>query len=318
MIYDVDSQWKALATSVGITIGNATKKRIIVDDIFSHGPTVDISLLYIKCQLRICCSYHLYLSLKKRFIFPLRFEFVGNDVSPDGNGPAQTKHHLLESWPKMDIVRDVTKFIGFAQFYSMYIHHFEFYIAPLREITIKSKYTDPVAPLWLDAAQRSLDDVKEAILSNPCLMCFNHHRLIVLRTDFSAKGYGFVVCQPGTDDSSEAAMVAYRSGSDFVFMTKEAKGNLRPIAFGGRRCQGNKTRLHSHLGEGFAGDWTINKNRHMLFGTRFVWVTDCYAIRFILSYGGNNPAVLWLQMQLICWDVDIVHCNNIHLTDANY
>jgi hypothetical protein len=209
MIYDVDSQWKALATSVGITVGDATDTRIIVDDIVSHGPTIDISLLCMECQLRTCRSYRLSLSLKKSFIFPLRFEFVGNDVSPDGNRPAQMKHQLLELWPKQEIVRDVTKFIGFAQFYCVYIHHFELRIAPLREFTIKSEYTDPVAPLWSDAAQRSLEDVKDAILSDPCLMCFDHHRLLVLRTDFSAKGYGFVVCQPGTDESSEAAMVAY-------------------------------------------------------------------------------------------------------------
>jgi len=113
-------------------------------------------------------------------------------------------------------------------------------------------------------------------------------------------------------------MVAYRSGSDFAFMTKEAKGVLRPVTFGGRRCQGNETHLHSHLGEGFAGDWAINKNRHMLFGTQFVCVTDCYAIRFIQSYDGNNPAVLRLQMRLMCWDVGIVHHNDIHLTDADY
>ena len=152
MIYDVDSQWKALATSVGITVGNDTDTRIIVDDIVSHGPTVDVSLLYMECQLRVCRSYHLSLSLKKSFTFPRRFEFVGNDVSPDGNRPAQTKHQLLESWPKPEIVRDVAKFIGFAQFYSVYIHHFELRIAPLREIIIKSEYTDPVAPLWSDAA----------------------------------------------------------------------------------------------------------------------------------------------------------------------
>jgi hypothetical protein len=46
MIYDLDSQWKALATSVGITVGDDTDTRIIVDDIVSHGPTIDISLLY--------------------------------------------------------------------------------------------------------------------------------------------------------------------------------------------------------------------------------------------------------------------------------
>jgi hypothetical protein len=266
-IYDVDSQWKALAASVGITIGDDTNTRIIVNDIVSHGPTVDTSLRYMECQLRVCRSYRLSLSQKKSFIFPRRFEFFGNDVSPDGNWPAQSKHRLLESWPKPKIVRDIAKFIGFAQFYSIYIHHFELRIAPLREITIKSEYTDPVAPLWSDAAQRSMDDIKEAILLDPCLMRFNHNRLVVLRTDFSSLGFGYVVCQPGTDESSEAAMVAYRSGSNFAFMTKEAKGVLRPVAFGGRRCRSNKIHLHYHLGEGFAGDWAINKNRHMFFRT---------------------------------------------------
>jgi hypothetical protein len=249
-----------------------------------------------ECQLRVCRAYRLLLSLKKSHIFPQCFEFVGNDVLPDGNQPAQAKHQLLESCPHLEIVWDITKFIGFAQFYIVYIHHFELCIMPLQEITIKSEHTDHVGPLWSNTAQRSMDDVKDAILSNPCLMCFNHNCLAVLCTKFSSRGFGFVVCQPETDESSEATMVAYRSGSDFAFMTKEAKGVLRPVAFGGRRCRGNEVRLHSHLGEGFAGDWAIHKNCHMLFGTRFVWVTDCYAIRFILSYNGNNLVVLWLQM----------------------
>ena len=30
------------------------------------------------------------------------------------------------------------------------------------------------------------------------------------------------------------------------------------------------------------------------------------------------PAVLRLQMSLMCWNIDIVHWNNIHLTNANY
>ena len=113
-------------------------------------------------------------------------------------------------------------------------------------------------------------------------------------------------------------MLAYCSGSDFNFMTKDSSAIVRPVAFGSRQCRGNEIRLHSHLGKCFAGDWAINKNRHMLFGQHFVWVTDCYAAHFILSYDDNNPAVLRLQMRLMCWDVDIVHRNDIHLTDANY
>ena len=42
MIYDLNSQWKALATSVGITLGDKTDTCIIVDNIVNHGPTLDI------------------------------------------------------------------------------------------------------------------------------------------------------------------------------------------------------------------------------------------------------------------------------------
>jgi hypothetical protein len=76
-------------------------------------------------------SLYLLLSLKKSHIFPQQFEFVCNDVLPDGNWPAQMKHQLLESWPHPEIIWGIAKFIGFAQFYSVYIHHFELCIAPL-------------------------------------------------------------------------------------------------------------------------------------------------------------------------------------------
>jgi hypothetical protein len=113
-------------------------------------------------------------------------------------------------------------------------------------------------------------------------------------------------------------MVAYCSGSDFTFMLKDSSAIIHPVAFGGWRCRGNEIRLHSHLGKGFAGNWAINKNCYMIFGQRFVWVTDCYAICFILSYDGNDPTNACLQMQMMCWDVDIIHRNNFYLFDANY
>ena len=140
--------------------------------------------------------------------------------------------------------------------------------------------------------------MKGAILANPCIQRFDHHKLIVLRTDFSAKGFRYVLLQPGNDEASTKAAQDYLDGKGFTFMTKDSKAILHPVCFGARRTRGNEIRLHSHLGKWFSEDYAINKCRSYVFGQRFVGVTDCYAIKFILSYEGGNPAILCLQMDL--------------------
>jgi hypothetical protein len=67
-----------------------------------------------------------------------------------------------------------------------------------------------------------------------------------------------------------------------------------------------------------AGNFAMNKCRHMLFGQQFVWVTDCYVAKFVLSYESAIPAILWLQMRLMCWDVNIVHRPDSQLVNADY
>jgi hypothetical protein len=97
----------------------------------------------------------------------------------DGNRPAKSKHALLEAWPAPELVWVMAKFIGFAQFYSRFIHHFKLCISPLQELC-KNDYTNPVAPIWMDNAQAALVDMKQAIISNPCLQWFNYRKPVVL------------------------------------------------------------------------------------------------------------------------------------------
>jgi hypothetical protein len=132
------------------------------------------------------------LNLCKSHFFPKQFEFVRIDVCNNGNRPAKSKHILLTTWPDPDFVRDVAKFIGFARFYSCFIHHFEPRIAPLRELC-KNKYTNPVTPIWTYAAQAAWDNIKQAIISNPCLQRFNYRKLVILHTGISALGFGYVL-----------------------------------------------------------------------------------------------------------------------------
>jgi hypothetical protein len=188
---------------------------------------------------------------------------------------------------------------------------------PLHTI-YKQEYTKPVAAHWTPEAEGAWEDLKEAILSDPCIQRFVYCKLTVLCSDFSAQGFGFVLLQPGNDEASVQTTQDYCGGKGFSFMTKDSKAILRPVCFGARQTRSNEVWLHSHLGEEFSGDYATNKRRQYVFGQRFVWVTDCYAIKFILSYEGGNHAILCLQMHLMCWDVDIVHRPDHELIDANY
>ena len=154
-----------------------------------------LTLLYMQCQLMVCQAYNLLLSLRKAKIFPARFEFVGVDVCYDRNRPARSKHVLLETWPDPTEVRDVAKFIGFGQFYSRFIPNVELRILPLRSIA-SHEYTTPLGELWTSDAKKAFDDVKSAILYDPCIQRFDHEKLIVIRTDFSGVGFEYVLLQP--------------------------------------------------------------------------------------------------------------------------
>jgi hypothetical protein len=111
-IYNIDSQWKLLAHNNGINIKDNANTCIVIDNIVSHGKDLSTSLLYMECQLWVCMAYHLLLSLKKNQCF----EFFGNNVCPEGNRPAQSKHQLLQTWPQPEIVCDVAKFIDLLYF----------------------------------------------------------------------------------------------------------------------------------------------------------------------------------------------------------
>ncbi len=125
-----------------------------------------------------------------------------------------SKHQLLEHRPQPETVHNVAKLVGFAQFYSKFIPQFELQILPLRDLITTFEYMDPVKPHWTTAAQDSFEDIQQAILSDPCLMQFNHQRLIVLCTDFSSRDFGYVLCQIGNDEASTAVMNAYQSSAD--------------------------------------------------------------------------------------------------------
>ena len=112
--------------------------------------------------------------------------------------------------------------------------------------------------------------------------------------DASKLGFRYNLCQPNDDPSSIAAMEREMAGGECEFLTKGSKLLLRTCGLGSRKFRGREKDLHSHLNDGFCLDWSINRNRGKLWARRFTAITDCYGLRFILSYDGPNAVILRL------------------------
>ena len=118
-----------------------------------------------------------------------------------------------------------------------------------------------------------------ALLSDPCLARFDPAKRPYLLTNFSKFGFGYEIAQPDDDPASLAAMHREILGGDCEFLRPKSILRLRPTGFGSRRCRGKESNLHSHLGEAFALDWAIQKNRAKLWGVRFTSLTDNFSLR---------------------------------------
>ena len=204
-IHDLDTTWKAHAETKGIVFNDASGTRIIVDDILSWVPTFEDFITYLCCQLDVCMSQNLSLSLKKCLFCPDRMEFVGHDVCINGNRPAQSKHSLLRSWPPFKVACDVASFLGFLNFYSMYIPYFEQRVACLRPLAAMELDSD-ITSAMTEEHESARKDMINAIISDPCLARFDHKKRSYLLTNFSRIGFGFNLCQPNDDPESLAVM----------------------------------------------------------------------------------------------------------------
>ena len=98
-------------------------------------------------------------------------------------------HRPLKTWPAPEFVRDVAKFISFAQFYSRFIPNFKMRVAPLHTVT-KEKYTDPIAQHWRPDPEQAWDDLKDSTVLDLFIQRFDYRKLVVLRTDISSLGFG--------------------------------------------------------------------------------------------------------------------------------
>ena len=318
MMHDLKQIWDKIL-SEKMDIGENNGSRIIMDDVFIFAETIENAFIILETICEVAKHYCLTWKLKKTQFFHSTIEFVGVDVSAAGNQPADAKATTLKTWKYPIIVRDIASFLGFIGFYARWIPNYELKSLPLRKIIREYNYPDKVTSDMFGKVEKdTFDYLRDCILSQPILIRADVNKRFYLKTDFSALGMGFALCQPDNSPEALQAMREEDAGAKCQFDLCFSKLRLHPICFGSRKCLNNERYFHSFVGEATAAAWAITKNRHFLWGRPFTLLTDCNALVWLMTYRGTNAAIRRLMLEMTGYWFTIEHRPNKMMADPDY
>ncbi len=99
------------------------------------------------------------------------------------------------------------QFLGFANFHLKWIPFFELHASILRDLIYRSPLDDKFPKnSYTSHHNNAFQHLKTAVTSKPILQRYNHNKRCYLKTNFSAKGLGYAICQPDDSPDSLAAM----------------------------------------------------------------------------------------------------------------
>ena len=202
MMIDLRDQWNAIAEEKGIKIVRLTEEltgdeptadsKVIVDDVINHSNNVETLLQYFTIVLTVLCFYCVSIELKKTRFFPQEAEFMGMDITKDGNKPAKSKvdglERLKDNPPKK--ITDIRSLVGLTGWYRQFVPNFELHVTKLREVIKACKDreghqgdSEEVGNLWTSEHQHIVNKIVDEIQSRPILQRPNATMRFYLKTD---------------------------------------------------------------------------------------------------------------------------------------
>merc|ERR1711997_250878 len=172
--------------------------------------------------------------------------------------------------------------------------------------------------LWTSTHAQAMERVKTLITEDSSLARFDPDKPIVLVTDASKKGLGYVLLQtetePEIEDDPRAEQKAKYTGK------KMPKGQL--IACGSRFLSPAEANYAIIEAELLAVQWAVQKLRMYLAGAQFTVITDHAPLTSILN-GKNHDAIYNQRIQrisskLIGYQFRLLYCRgkDNHIADA--
>ncbi len=164
---------------------------VYIDDILIYSPNLAEHQQHVTQVLQRLRQHHLYLKLEKCEFHQSTVQFLGYVITPDGVQMDQGKVEAVRNWPQPITVKELQRFLGFANFYRRFIAQYSQTSAPLTSL-LRHK---PKSLSWTPEATQAFQHLKLAFCSAPALFHPNPTLRFVVEVDASTLGVGAVLSQ---------------------------------------------------------------------------------------------------------------------------
>ncbi|KAI2661862.1 Transposon Tf2-9 polyprotein [Labeo rohita] len=209
-----------------------------LDDILIYSKTLEEHTQHVRAVLRRLLAHQLYCKLEKCAFHQHSTTFLGFIISSQGVAMDPQKLEAVHSWPLPTSLKQLQRFLGFANFYRRFIQGFSATAAPLTALTKPSHGAFHLTPEAIQAFKTLCNLFTTAlVLTHP-----NPDKPFVVEVDASDVGVGAVLSQRGPD------------------------GKLHPCSFFSRKFNPTQQRYRVGDRELLAIKWALEEWRHWLQG----------------------------------------------------
>jgi hypothetical protein len=177
---------------------------IYIDDLLIYSRDPAEHPQHVRKVLERLNDHCLYAKLEKCEFSKKEVEFVGFKISGDGISMDSKKIESIIKWETPRSVKDIQKFLGFANFYRNFIPEFSRTVLPLTQLLKKDQVFE-----WNAAAQDAFDNLKTKFTTAPILGHADATQEFTLETDASDFAISGILSQRQND--GELHPVAYYS-----------------------------------------------------------------------------------------------------------
>ncbi|KAJ7997627.1 hypothetical protein DPEC_G00214090, partial [Dallia pectoralis] len=153
--------------------------------------TTEYRLGTVKPVLERLRKYQLFVKPEKSEFHVTTVSFLGAILTPDGVKLDDSKVRAVREWPQPKTVKELQRFLGFANYYRRFVRNFSTTAAPLSAMTSQKGR----GLSWTERAVRAFETLKERFTTVPILSQPDSTRPFIVEVDASEIGVGAVLSQ---------------------------------------------------------------------------------------------------------------------------